>query len=263
MNISGRTVLLTGATGGIGNAIARALTARGAQMILTGRRVDVLEGLAREVGGRTIAADLADRAGVLRLVDEAVDILVANAALPGTGLITDFSEEEIDRALDVNLRAPIILARHLIEPMRRRGAGHMVFVSSLAGMAPSAKSSLYCATKFGLRGFALSLREDLHGIGVGVSVVAPGFVREAGMFADSGVQLPRWPGLGSVSPQDVARAVVEAIEHDRGEVNVAPLTLRAGAALASVAPGIAAALGRRLGSEKIVSDLAVGQRDKR
>jgi len=261
VNISGRTVLLTGATGGIGHAIARALAGGGARLVLTGRRVDVLEGLAHEVAGRTVAADLSDRDAVLRLLAEPVDILVANAGLPGTGLITDFSEEEIDRALDVNLRAPIMLARHLIEPMRQHGGGHMVFVSSLAGMAASAKSSLYCATKFGLRGFALSLREDLRGSGVGVSIVSPGFVREAGMFADSGVQLPR--GVGSVSPEDVARAVVDSIEHDRGEVSVAPLTLRAGAAIASVAPGIAAALGRRLGSDRLVGDLAEGQRDKR
>ena len=87
----------------------------------------------------------------------------------------------------------------------------LVFVSSLAGKAASVGSSLYSATKFGLRGFAAGLREDLHGSGVGVTVVFPGFVAEAGMFADSGVGLPRW--VGTRTPDQVAAAVVRGIEH--------------------------------------------------
>ncbi len=99
-----------------------------------------------------------------------------------------------------------------------------MFVSSLSGRAASARSSLYNATKFGLRGFALALRMDLRAQGVGVSLVSPGFIRDAGMFADSGAPLP--PGVGTRSPQDVARAVAEAIERNRAEVDVAPLSLR-------------------------------------
>ena len=92
-------MLLTGATGGIGHAIARELHGRGAHLILTGRRVEVLQALAAELDARALAADLADRAEVDRLLGEAgdVDILVANAGLPGTGLLEDFSIEEIDR----------------------------------------------------------------------------------------------------------------------------------------------------------------------
>ena len=109
MQISGSTVLLTGATGGIGHAIARALAGRGANLILTGRRADVLEPLAAECGGRALAVDLAVPDEVERLVKDAgeVDILVANAALPASGTLDSFSVQEIDRALAVNLRAPM------------------------------------------------------------------------------------------------------------------------------------------------------------
>ena len=101
MQISGSTVLLTGATGGIGKAIARSLKQRGAQLILTGRRTDVLEPLAAELGARTLAADLSVASELDRLLQEAgqIDILVANAALPGSGKLESFSIDEIDRAL--------------------------------------------------------------------------------------------------------------------------------------------------------------------
>jgi short-subunit dehydrogenase len=263
MDLHGRTVLLTGATGGIGHAIARAVAARGGSLVLTGRRAEVLEPLASETGGRAVACDLSDRSEVPRLLDEAgdVDVLIANAALPGSGLLTSFSEAEVDAALDVNLRAPMLLARRLLEPMAARGAGHMVFVSSLAGKAASGGGAVYSATKFGLRGFALALREDLREDGVGVSVVFPGFIRDGGMFHDSGVKLPRF--VGTKTPADVADGVVSAIERNRPEVDVAPLGMRAGAKFAGVAPGVSAALQRRLGADRIATDMAEGQRDKR
>ena len=140
------------------------------------------------------------------------DILVANAALPASGLLTDLTQEQIDRMLEVNLRAPIALARALAPAMIARGRGHMVFISSLSGKTASPASSLYSATKFGLRGFALGAREDLREHGVGVSTVFPGFIRDAGMFADTGVRLR--PGVGTRSPEDVAAAV--AARHRRG-----------------------------------------------
>jgi short-subunit dehydrogenase len=263
MDLSGRTALVTGATGGLGQAIARALSERGAKLILSGRREDVLEPLASELGARVIAADLAKRADVDRLISESgeFDVLVANAALPGSGLLDSFSVEEIDRTIDVNLRAPIVMARAVAGPMADRGEGHIVFISSLAGKAASPGSSIYNATKFGLRGFALALRAELHGTGVGVSVVNPGFIREAGMFADSGAQLP--PGIGTKAPEDVSRAVVSAIEKNRGEVDVAPIPLRAGAALGLVAPGLAETMSRRLGADRLSRDIASGQGDKR
>jgi len=263
MNLTSGRVLITGATGGIGQAIARAFAARGASVMLSGRRADVLEPLATELGGRALGCDLAERDQVERLVQEAgdVDVLVANAALPASGLLLELDQEQIDRMIEVNLRAPIALARAFAPGMVQRRGGHMVFISSLAGKVASPASSIYSATKFGLRGFALGLRQDLQAEGVGVSVVLPGFIREAGMFAEAKIDLPR--GVGTRSPEDVASAVLQAVERDRAEIEVAPASLRVGAAFGGLAPQIAATVSRRLGGEKTATDLAAGQAGKR
>jgi len=264
MQISGATILLTGATGGLGQAIARALHARGGELILTGRRTDVLEPLATELdGARTLAVDLSDAAALESLAVSVgeVDILIANAGLPGAGRLESFTIEEIDRALDVNLRAPIVLAHALAPAMVKRGRGHLLFMSSLAGKTATPGTAIYNATKFGLRGFAAALRADLRAHGVGVSTVFPGFIRDAGMFAETGVKLP--PGVGTSSPEDVARAVVSAIERDRAEVDVAPLSMRAGTTFAAIAPELASKVARRLGSEDIAREMEAGQRSKR
>ena len=263
MNLDGARVLLTGATGGLGQAIARALHARGASLVLTGRRADVLEPLAAELGGRAVASDLADPAAVDALLAEAgeVDVLVANAGLPGSGGLHSFSVEEIDRALDVNLRAPMILARLMADGMVERGGGHIVFVSSLSGKAATVGSSVYSATKFGLRGFAMGLREDLRPRGVGVSTVFPGFIRDAGMFHDAGTKLP--PYVGTKTSDEVGAAVVRAIEHDKAEIDVAPIPLRFGVAFTGLAPELAAMVQRRMGASDIAGEMERGQRNKR
>jgi uncharacterized protein len=260
--LSGK-VLITGATGGIGHAIARGFAQEGAELTLTGRRADVLEPLAAEVGGRGIKCDLSRREDVTRLIAEVgdVDVLVANAALPASGLFSELTQEQIDRMLEVNLNAPIAIAHALIPAMTARRSGHLVFVSSLAGKTASAASSIYSATKFGLRGFALGLREDLRDQGVGVSVVLPGFIRDAGMFAEADVTLPR--GVGTRSPDDVAAGVKRAIERNRAEVHVAPLGLTLGASFGSLAPQLASAVSRRMGGEHVAADLAAGQISKR
>jgi short-subunit dehydrogenase len=263
MTIVNGNVLVTGATGGLGQAIARAFAARGASLVLTGRQEDVLARVAAETGARAVACDLASRPDVARLIAGAgdVDVLVANAAVPGSGPLLEYDEAALDRALEVNLRAPIALARAFARGMAVRGRGHLVFISSLQGKAATPNSSLYVATKFGLRGFALALREDLRDAGVGVSVVMPGFIRDAGLFADSGVRLP--VGVGTRSPEQVAAAVISAIERNRAEVAVAPPALRLGAVLAGIAPELSAAVSRRLGSHAIATAIAETQLDKR
>jgi short-subunit dehydrogenase len=255
--------LLTGASGGLGQAIARALHAKGAELTLTGRRVDVLEPLASELSARAVAIDLSDEAEVERLLEQCseVDILVANAALPASGTLDSFTVQQIDRALDVNLRVPIVMAHRLAPLMRERGRGHLLFMSSLSGKTGTAGSSIYNATKFALRGFAMAMRAELHGTGVGVSTVFPGFIREAGMFAEAQVTLPR--GIGTRSPEDVAKATVDAIERNRGEVDVAPLSLRVGSAFSGLAPELAATITRKTGGDRIAHQLADGQLSKR
>jgi short-subunit dehydrogenase len=258
-------VLVTGATGGIGGAIARALHAHGATVILTGRREELLEELRASLGGRAqvVAADLAEREGPARLAEAAgaVDVLVANAALPASGRVEEFAPDEIDRSIDVNLRAPIQLTRALLPGMLERRRGHVVLVSSLSGKVASPRSGLYSATKFGLRGFAAGLREDVEPLGIGVTVVFPGFVSDAGFFAESGVKLPRW--VATRTPEQVADGVVRGIERERPEVDVAPLSLRIGTRISELVPVTAARVQRRLGSERIADQLADAQRDKR
>ena len=266
MELAGRKTLLTGATGGLGRAIATAMAGKGAKLILSGRKADALEALAAELPGEehgVLQADLAEPGAAEKLAAEAgeVDVLVANAGLPGTGRLPDYSTDQLTGTLRVNLEAPILLARALEPAMLEKGAGHMVFISSLSGKSATPLSSIYNATKFGLRGFALGLRADLDPQGIGVSIVSPGTIREAGMYADSGA--PPIPGLGTGSPSQVADAVVKAIEHNKVEITVAPLQQRLLAHFALTSPGIAVKIASGEQGQKAAAAVADGQSSKR
>jgi short-subunit dehydrogenase len=165
--------------------------------------------------------------------------------------LTDYTVEQLDRVLSVNLRAPIVLARLLGERMVARGSGHVVLISSLSGKTTTPLSSMYNASKFGLRGFGLALRQDWAPHGVGVSCVNPGPVGDAGMFHDAtdGAALPA--GFRPRSPEDVAAAVVRAVRHDRAEVDVADPVMRAGVVLGQLAPQTAARLNRFAGADRV------------
>jgi short-subunit dehydrogenase len=260
MELSGRTVLLTGATGGLGRAIAEALAGRGARLRLSARSADALEAQAQALPGGghdALPSDLAEPGAAEALAAAAgdVDVLVANAGLPGAGWLDDFSSEEVSRAIRVNLEAPMLMARALYPTMVERGSGHLVFIASLAGKAASPRTSIYNATKFGLRGFALGLRSDLAPKGVGVSLVSPGFIRDAGMFADSGAS-PM--GLGTGRPDQVGAAVVKAIERDRTELSVGPLRQRALAHFALSTPAISVRTQSGATGQRIADGVAAG-----
>jgi short-subunit dehydrogenase len=264
VNISGSRVLLTGATGGLGRAIAKALDQRGAHLILTGRRQEALEELARELtSAEPLAADLAKRDDVAALPGRAgrVDILVHNAGLPGSGRLETYTVEQIDRVLDVNLRAGIVLTHSLLPTMTERGGGHLVYVSSMSGKIPTVRASVYAATKYGLRGFAGALRDDLHGSGVGVSTVFPGPIQGAGMWDEAGMKLPWW--VPTKSPEAVGAAVVKAIETNRPELAVADPGQRMAAVLENASARTGAWLRRRLPVEKLADEIAERQLDKR
>ena len=239
MQLNGRSVLLTGASSGLGPYLARRLRAAGARLLLTSRRRDPIESLAAELGdSRAIPADLGRRGEAQRLLAEAgeVDVLVSNAGVPGSGRLDDLSIEQIDRVLDVNLRAGIVLARLLLPGMLARRSGHLLFMASMAGHVAGPRTSLYNASKFGLRGFALALRLELAGSGVGVSLVSPTYVSEAGMWAETGQKAG--PLVGEVSPGQVAEAVLSAIERNRREIQVAPRTSVVGARVGNFFPGL-------------------------
>jgi len=266
MDIAGRTVFLTGATGGLGGAIAEALAKRGARLILSARNRVALEemvaGLAGD-GHDVLPADLAVPGAAEKLAAEAgnIDILVANAGLPGSGRLPEYSSEQLAKALRVNLEAPMFLARALEPRMIERGEGHMVFISSLSGKSPTPLSSIYAATKFGLRGFALGLRTDLDPLGIGVSLVSPGTIREAGMYADSGAK--PIPGLGTSSPQQVSDAVVKAITQNKAEIAVAPVRQRVLAHFALASPAISVKFASGSFGKKVAESVVEGQHDKR
>jgi short-subunit dehydrogenase len=264
VEISGSRVLLTGATGGLGRAIAKALDERGAHLLLTGRRQEALEELARELrSAEALPADLADRGDVDQLPARAgqVDILCHNAGLPGSGRLESFTPEQIDRVLDVNLRAAIMLTHALLPAMTERGRGHLVYVSSMSGKLPTVRASVYGATKFGLRGFAGGMREDLHGSGVGVSTIFPGPIQGGGMWDDAGIDLPWW--VPAKSPADVGAAVVKAIESNRPEIAVADPGQRIAAVLENASARAGAWLRRRLPVEELADRTAEAQKVKR
>ena len=241
MDLDGTRVLLTGASGGLGEPIARALHGRGAKLLLSGRRREPLDALAAELGADVAVCDLSDRAQVEALAERAagVDVLVANAGLLGAGTLPRLDPDEIDRVLEVNLRAPIALARSLVTGMVDRGRGHFVFVTSFTGKIPSrGESPIYTATKSGLRGFGHVLRAQSQRKGVGVSLVTPGPIRDVGMWARGGQKLPGF--IRPQAPDDVGRAVVKAIERDLAEVDVASIGLRAVSKLAALAPAFVA-----------------------
>jgi short-subunit dehydrogenase len=265
VEISGARVLLTGATGGLGRAIAKALDQRGAHLLLTGRKHEALEALAGELSSAdALAADLASRDDVAALPGRAggqVDVLVHNAGLPGSGRLESFTTDQIDRVLDVNLRAGIMLTHALLPAMTERGRGHLVYVSSMSGKVPTVRASIYGATKFGLRGFAGGLRDDLYGTGIGVSTIFPGPIQGGGMWDDAGIQLPWW--VPTKAPEDVGKAVVKALESNRPEIAVADPGQRMAAVLENASARAGAWLRRRLPVEELADRTAEAQKVKR
>ncbi|MGQ0803291.1 MAG: SDR family NAD(P)-dependent oxidoreductase [Actinomycetota bacterium] len=260
--LAGRRAFVTGASGGLGGAIVRRFVAEGAAVVATGRRVEALEALAEETGAEVLACDLADRAQLDRVlgIAQGVDLLVSNAALPATGTLDDFTVEEIDRALDVNVRAPVLLARAAGTAMAARGRGHIVLISSMAAKTAGPAVGLYAATKAGLRGLGLSIREDLRPAGVGVSIIIPGPISGVGMWADAGLSTPT--AIRPKTPEAVARAVVDAITHNRAEVEVASIGLRTAAVLAQLRPAWFAALGRSSAGKYAVGMTAAGRKKR-
>jgi short-subunit dehydrogenase len=249
MQLRGKTLLVTGATGGLGRAIATALAERDAALVLSARKPADLEALAESLPGaghRVVLSDLAEPGAPEKLAADAgeLDGAVLNAGLGANGQVDSFAPGEVERILRVNFEAPVVLAREIVPALREQGSGHVVFIASLAGKASSSRHAVYGGTKAGLRAFALGLRQDVGRDGVGASVINPGFIRDAGMFAESGAEPPM--NLGTSSPQEVGAAVVDAIEKNRTEVDVAPFRQRQMANFAHRFPGVAERLTKRL-----------------
>jgi len=186
-DLTGRKALVTGATGGIGEAVARALHTAGATVGLHGTRVEKLEGLASELGDRVklFPANLSDRAEVKALGQKAeaelegVDILVNNAGITRDGLFVRMSDDDWDAVLEVNLGATFRLTRELTHPMMRRRFGRIVNITSVVGVTGNPGQANYCASKAGLIGLSKSLAQEIATRNITVNCVAPGFIESA------------------------------------------------------------------------------------
>jgi short-subunit dehydrogenase len=236
--------LVTGATGGIGRAIALELARRGAALVVSGRDGDALAALAAETGARAVRADLTDRADVERLAAEAgeVDVVVHAAGAGQYGQAVELSPADVERLVALNVTAPVLLTAALLPGMVERRRGHVVFVGSIAGRVGRAREALYAATKAGISVFGDSLQAELRGSGVSVLVVTPGPVATR-FFERRGVPYDRrWPR--PIAAGRVARATVDALEAGRAEVTV-PAWLSLPARLRGAAPGLFRALAGR------------------
>jgi 3-oxoacyl-[acyl-carrier protein] reductase len=186
-DLTGKKALVTGASGGIGEAIARMLHAQGATVGLHGTRVEKLEALAADLGDRIklFPADLGNRDAVKALGEKAeadlegVDILVNNAGITRDGLFVRMSDGDWDAVLEVNLTAVFRLTRELTHPMMRRRYGRIVNITSVVGVTGNPGQANYCASKAGMIGLTKSLAQEIASRNVTVNCVAPGFIESA------------------------------------------------------------------------------------
>lgn len=213
MELNGASVVVTGASRGIGRVTAERLAQHGAALTLVGRDVDALSEVARQTGGTPLAVDVADPSHADRVVGAALeqhgrlDAIVANAGIGYFGAFSDMPVERIDALLAVNLHAPLLLARAAIPHLLQRPSAAIVIVGSIAGAVPVANEAVYSATKAALESFTDALREELRETAVTVSIVRPGVV-ETGFFATRGTPYDRtFPPL--IPAERVAGAVVD------------------------------------------------------
>lgn len=219
-DLTGRTALVTGATGGIGDAIARALHARGAQVAISGTKKEKLESLAGDLGARVhmLPCDLADSAAVEGLVPAAesvlgqLDILVNNAGLTRDNLFMRMKDEEWDAVLAVDLTAAFRLARAAVRGMMRRRHGRIISITSVVGVTGNPGQGNYAAAKAGMIGMSKALAAEVAARGITVNCVAPGFIKTAMTDALNDKQrdavLARVPAGRLGTAEEVAAAVV-------------------------------------------------------
>ena len=252
MQLQDRVALITGASAGIGQAVARQLADRGARVLVHGRDLDRTAAVAAAVGGTALVADLTDRRERDRLATDAIathgriDVLVNNAGAGWCGPFPSMARDRLRAVLELDLTAGIELTHALLPDMLTRGSGSVCFVGSVAGAHRVAGEAVYAAAKAGVDLFAESLRAELAGSGVHVGVVVPAVVR-TGFFDTRDRPLDRRRPR-PLAPDAVAAAVIRTIEDEKAEV-WAPAWLRVAPAVRAVAPGAYRRLALRFGEQ--------------
>ncbi|TAJ73858.1 MAG: 3-oxoacyl-[acyl-carrier-protein] reductase [Phenylobacterium sp.] len=243
-DLTGKTALVTGATGGIGAEIAKTLHAQGAHVVLSGTREPVLQALAASMGGRvsTAAANLADSGAVDGLVEAAetaagnpLDILVANAGITRDGLLLRMKDEDWETVLKVNLESYFRLSRAAMRGMMKRRFGRIIGITSVVGVTGNGGQSNYAASKAGMIGFSKALAQEVATRGITVNCVAPGFI--ASPMTDSLNEQQRSQILSTIpaarlgSGGDVAAACAYLASDEAGYVTGQTLHVNGGMAM--------------------------------
>lgn len=243
-NLSGKVALVTGNSQGIGPYISRTLAREGVTIIGVARSEGGLNRTKEEIETRggichSVSFDLMQIDRLSELVEQAqslagdIDILVNNAGIEIYNYYQNNGAEELSSILKINLHAPMELTRLLLPTMLDRG-GHIINLASLAGKKGVGYNSIYSASKAGMIMWTDGLRQELRGTKVGISVICPGYIDTAGMFAGSHVKAPLL--LGTSSPQDVADAVLKAIQHGKAEIIVNKGPIKPLLALGQITP---------------------------
>jgi len=227
--IAGKTVLLTGASGGIGVFIARALAKEQATVVGVSRSKEGLDKEGVEIkalGGKWIAlpfdiSNVEELPVLVQQINEiagSIDILINNAGIEIYRAFQDYSNADLQSVLATNLGAAMELSRLVLPTMLRQSSGHIVNIASLSARKGHPYDSIYSASKAGLLMWSDSVRQELVGTGVEISVICPGYISQIGMFADTHVPAPSLSGTST--PADVANAVLRAIKQNQAEVIV-------------------------------------------
>lgn len=269
--LKGRNALLTGASRGLGVHIARALAEEGVNLALIARSIDALDEVREEVilhniKAVVIPADLSDTEQVMALADKVgdelgpIDILINNAGIEWANPFCSYSPQEIQKMIQVNFTAPMLLTRSVLQGMLDRGRGHIVNMSSLAGKTGFPNQTPYASTKAGMIMFTNSLRTELDGTPVGASVICPGFVAEDGMYAEMEKRAGPAPRLlKPTTPDKVTSAVIKAIKKDKAEIIVSALPVRPAFIIQEIFPGIKSTLNKVFGATAYAEKITDGQ----
>ncbi|WP_193182236.1 3-oxoacyl-[acyl-carrier-protein] reductase [Nisaea sediminum] len=242
--LDGKSALVTGASGGIGNAIAKALHAQGAEVVLSGTREAALQALADELGSRAhvVTANLGDAESVAALAKTAeevasdgIDILINNAGVTKDGLMLRMKDEDWESVLNVNLTSGFRLSRALLRGMMKRRWGRIVGISSIVGATGNPGQANYAASKAGMVGFTKSLAQEVANRGITANIVAPGFIKTAMTDVLDEAQheklLAGVPAGRLGTPEDIAASVVYLASEEAAYVTGATIHVNGGMAM--------------------------------